>query len=332
MTDQTVIRHDIGQHGELELRTVSGSIRLAGDDGNDVVVTVRGDSNALRDLAVERAAGRLLVQPQRVDAGWFKRTNVSFEFDVVVPRGARVDIKAVSADVIASGLAGEQAYKTVSGDVHLSGGGGRIAVQSVSGDLHVNGARQLELSATTTSGDVHVDAQLVEHLRAKTVSGDVRLAGRLADGPRHTVETVSGDLILNSVGGVTVERSRALDIGRSGRQPVVIGDGSAQLTFRSMSGEERVTGPTGFADARPPKPAAAPKPPAPPRPVDPWPISNPDEPTVASMAAYPWEPPPPPAEPSAPPVTRLDILRALERGDIDIEEAARRLEEVGVDA
>ena len=30
MSDQTVIRHDIGQHGVLELRTVSGSIRLAG--------------------------------------------------------------------------------------------------------------------------------------------------------------------------------------------------------------------------------------------------------------------------------------------------------------
>src|SRR6478672_2687541 len=212
MSDQAVIRHDIGQHGVLELRAVSGSIRLSGDDGDDAVVTVRGDTNALRDLAVEREPGRLFVQPQRVDAGWFKRSNVSFDFEIVMPRTARLDIKAVSADVIASGLSGEQTYKTVSGDVHLAGGGGRVSVQSVSGDVHVNGARQIELSSTTTSGDVHVDAQLVEFLRAKTVSGDVRLAGRLSDGPRHTVETVSGDLILNSVGGVTVERSQ---IGRA---------------------------------------------------------------------------------------------------------------------
>jgi hypothetical protein len=35
---------------------------------------------------------------------------------------------------------------------------------------------------------------------------------------------------------------------------------------------------------------------------------------------------------AAPAATRLDVLRALERGEIDIDEAARRLEEVGVDA
>jgi hypothetical protein len=38
-----------------------------------------------------------------------------------------------------------------------------------------------------------------------------------------------------------------------------------------------------------------------------------------------------PSKPS-PATTRLDILKALERGEIDVEEAARRLEEVGVDA
>ena len=145
MSDQTVIRHDIGPHGVLELRTVSGTIRLSATDGEDAVVTVRGDKDALRDLAVEREPGRLLVQPIKIDAGWFKRSNVEFDFDVVVPRSARVDIKAVSADVIASGLMGEQTFKTVSGDVHLAGGGGRISVQSVSGDLHVNGAKQIEL-------------------------------------------------------------------------------------------------------------------------------------------------------------------------------------------
>jgi len=54
------------------------------------------------------------------------------------------------------------------------------------------------------------------------------------------------------------------------------------------------------------------------------------------MPAYPWEPPSRPEPPTKPTPrtapTRLDILKALERGEIDVEEAARRLEEVGVDA
>jgi len=51
------------------------------------------------------------------------------------------------------------------------------------------------------------------------------------------------------------------------------------------------------------------------------------------MPANPWDPPAMPTKPTPQTAaTRLDILKALERGDIDIEEAARRLEEVGVDA
>jgi hypothetical protein len=326
MSDQTVIRHDIGEHGVLELRTVSGSVRIQGTDGTEAVVVARGDERALRDLSVVRGEGRLLVHPERVDAGLFKRSNVELDFQVSLPRDARVDIKAVSADITGQYLTGEQDYRTVSGDLRLHHVGGRMTAQAVSGDVRIDDGAKLELSATTTSGDVQVEAQTIEFLRVKTVSGDVRLTGRLSEGPRHTVQTVSGDLTVRSAGGLTLEPSRALDIGRSGRQPTVVGDGRAQLSFRSMSGDGRVTGPTAFDAPRPVRPMAPPSPVAPPAPF------NPDEPTVASMAAYPWEPPVLPTKPTALPATRLDILRALERGEIDVEEAARRLEEVGVDA
>ena len=63
MSDQAVIRHDIGQHGVLELRTVSGTIRIQGTDSSEAVVIVKGEDRALRELNVERGDGRLLVQP-----------------------------------------------------------------------------------------------------------------------------------------------------------------------------------------------------------------------------------------------------------------------------
>src|SRR6188508_647963 len=107
MSDQAVIRHDIGQHGVLELRTVSGDVRIQGTDGTEAVVIARGDERALRDLSVERGEGHLLVQPQRVDAGLFKRSHVEVDFDVSLPRDARVDIKAVSADISGQYTTGE---------------------------------------------------------------------------------------------------------------------------------------------------------------------------------------------------------------------------------
>lgn len=306
MSDHAEIRHDIGAAGTLVLRTVSGSVRVTGVDGNDVVVTARsGEDSELRKLNVERGANRLVVEPPRMGFAVLRRSDVSIDFDVELPHSARLELTAVNADITVRGLDGEQTYRTVSGDLRLDGVGGRVTIQTVSGDIRVERGKRLEFNGMTTSGDVVVMAETLADLRARTVSGDVRLTGKLEPGRRHSVETVSGDLNLRSTGGVTVEPSRALDIGRSARASVVVGDGSAQLVFRSMSGEERVSGPPATREgwATSPPPAAA---------------------RVPSEAAA--------ARSAMSPATRLEVLRALERGEIDVEEAARRLEEVSVDA
>jgi hypothetical protein len=303
MSDQMEIRHDIGADGTLALRSLSGSVKLTGSDGSEAVVIARATGGGrLPELIVERGPHRLLVEPPRVGLSILRGNDVEIDFDITLPRGARIDLKSVSADVTGSDLVGEQNYKSVSGHLYLNSPAGRLTVQTVSGDIRLDGGRQLELNAMTTSGDVAVEAHLVDELRVRTVSGDVRVTGRLGEDRRHSVETVSGDLILRSAGGVTVEPARALDIGRNSRRSFVIGDGAAALSFRSMSGEERVTGP----DTQSGK--------------SPFPTTEP----AATSAPPPW----PPATAG----TRLDVLRALERGEIDVEEAARRLEEVGVDA
>jgi hypothetical protein len=84
---------------------------------------------------------------------------------------------------------------------------------------------------------------------------------------------------------------------------MVSGDGTARLRFRSLSGDVRLTGVAGrTTHAVPNEPQTAP--PQPP------------------------QPPAPPAPPAAPQMSNedsLEILRALERGEIDVEEASRRL-------
>jgi hypothetical protein len=278
------IRHPIGSGGRLALRNVAGRIRLTGTGGTEAVVRVRSDSGRQPRLNVERSEGSLLVEPERHGEG-FLNLGINFggglDFDVELPRGARLDVKTVSADIDAQGLSGEQTYKTVSGAIRASALSGRISAMTVSGDVRLHDAGELELDGATTSGDVTLEARLVRQLGVRTISGDVRVVGRLQPGPRHSVETVSGDLALETSGGVATETSRALDFGKRGGGPVVVGDGSARLFFRSMSGDQRVK----LVGA-----AAA------------------DEP--ASTA------------------TRLEVLRALERGEIDVDEASRRLEGV----
>ena len=193
----------------------------------------------------------------------------------------------------------------------LNAVGGDIRVRGVSGDVSLRADEPIRLEANTVSGDLSAFAPRFETLRAVTVSGDVELEGELADGVEHRVETVSGDLTLGAVGGLVLEvRGLSSDVavalehrseGSRDRRRYVVGDGSARLLFSSMSGDASV-GSARRVAAGPPSPPPPPN--APPPPGTPSPLAA-DE--------------------------QLRILRALERGEIDVDEAARRLAADGAD-
>ena len=175
------------------------------------------------------------------------------------------------------------------------------------------------------SGDVELRAGTIRSLRAATTSGDIKVAGRLLGPGPFGVETVSGDGLLAPAGDLRIEMStlsgdlRSDVEGRSeggrGHRSLSIGNGGPHFTFRSLSGDLRIVrptpvGPTGEPPSRTigsdPEPAPA--------------IAA----TGAAAAAA-------PATVSGAIATayddaRLGILRSLERGEIDVAEAGRRLE------
>lgn len=282
------IRHRVGAAGRFSLNNVSGDITLRGVEGEEVIVNARwehGSGDRALPLAVRRDEGSLLVETDE-QSNWFSfRHRGAITFDVSVPFGARVEIQAVSADIDAHGLTGDQSYKTVSGDLVIDGVGGRVSATTVSGDLQLTAVRPIEVNATTTSGDIEASAPTFQPVRLRTVSGDMSVRGGFAAGPQHTVESVSGDLSLETRSGLTVDTKRGLDFTKKdNNKPMVSGDGSANLRFRSLSGDVRLSG---FSAAQPPQPSA---------------MNREDS---------------------------LEVLRALERGEIDVDEASRRLEGAG---
>jgi hypothetical protein len=303
MTDKNMeeIRHTIGAQGTLVLHDVAGSIRLRGTDTEEARVVAQPSSgHRLPPLVVRKSDGALHIEPEQRGLNFlgasFSRSS-GIDFEVELPRAARVEINAVSADVDAAGLLGEQRYRTVSGDLGLEGAGGRISLTTVSGDAKLTASEALELDATTTSGDLELDAGVLTLVRIRSVSGDARLRGAFRQGPEHGMESVSGDLRLEPHTGLTIETSRALDVSRGRR--IVVGDGAALFRFRSMSGDVRVAGGSETKE----RPAPAPAMPAPAEPPEARPAPD-----------------------------SLEILRALEAGEIDVEEATRRLEEVAPNA
>ena len=309
-----------------------------------------------------------------------------------VPRRASVVIESASGDIAADGLSGDQRYRTASGDVAIRGCAGRLAVDVVSGDIDVVAAAEIDLSARTVSGDLEVRAGSLPRLRASTTSGDMKVAGRFSGEGPFTMETVSGDALVAPVGDVQIEMTTVTgdlrsDVGGRpeggrGHRRLSIGTGGPLMTFRSLSGDLRVTRSVVLS---PSEPAVMPlvvagsteasrslrdgrfvrhrgtwsvRRPRPPMPTQRrWHAGrccDPSHPTRRRPNAAPprpgWrrsDPTAVPAEPAvAPeePVTdddlvgqiqpgdeqpddpRLDVLRALERGDIDVAEAGARLE------
>ena len=129
--------------------------------------------------------------------------------------------------------------------------------------------------------------------------------------------------------------------GRAGRRSLVIGEGTTAVQFRSVSGDLRVVGPSAGDHLRIPVPPTPPQPPAPPAPgfaaaeleaelaaangeIE---AANAEiEAARAQIDAESGEGGETAADPGE--EARLEILRALERGEIDIDEATKRLGEL----
>jgi hypothetical protein len=256
---------------------------------------------------------------------------------------------SASGDLRISTSAGPVQLETMSGDATLEASGAiDLGARTVSGDLRVRAPRLESTDVGTTSGDIRLDADLAAGARhaVSSVSGDVEIA--TASPVRLEAQTITGDV--RAQGPHQAE-------GRRGRRTIVVGKGSVTLSVRTTSGDVRLRALDAHASvagsAAPPAPPVVPAPPVPPvapaPPATPAPPAVPgvpdapsfvaDVPRVADAAARaPAALRPVDAEEdtqawsAAEPLVdrreaaRLDILRALERGDLDIETASRRLE------
>jgi len=267
-----------------------------------VVINVRDGDIRLRGVAggevridgVESSSpGRMAVETG--DRSISIRAGVRADLAIELPAAATVVVDGANTQIDADGLTGDQRYRTATGDVRLQDSSGTLDVDAVSGDVAVSGERSLAVAARTQSGRLRIRSAVLTALRAATTSGELAIAGSFEGGGPFSIETVSGDTTIEPRSTMRVEvRTITGDVrtgagGRmetDGRSRVVsVGTGGPTISFRSLSGDLRVR------DANPNEPADGRGPGLEP--------SQDDE--------------------------HFDVLRALERGDIDVAEAERRL-------
>ena len=264
----TTLRLD--RAGAVDLSLVSGRIRVTGWDRPDVHIKASIEEGYL-DLSANSSRITLEVDESGNDnRGRHRHGNVGeAQYDVQVPRGARLILEAVSGDITARGSQGEIEATSVSGDVEVADGVRMVSVESVSGSAaasNINGNFRAEtvsgdLRAETVSGNVEANSVSGEirltgiqsrDVRTETVSGDIVYVGSIEPsgrysfeshsgtvrlsiprgaGARFSVETFSGDLSTDFPVTVPPRSGR-----HEGRVDFTIGDGRASVTATTFSG------------------------------------------------------------------------------------------------
>ena len=171
-----------GVHGALELRTVSGNI--SGDGGGDL-----------------------------------RANDVSGDIHFTATAAKRIEVKAISGDIVLTGGNTDIEASSVSGDAHLTlGTVSRARFKTVSGNIS---------ASLAAAADAQIDGE--------TVSGDIKLEFPSEPAADFDVQTLSGD-IENCFGPKPVEPR----YGPGKRLTFKTGDTSARIHLRSNSGEVRL--------------------------------------------------------------------------------------------
>ena len=151
----------LGPGGTVSLHNFSGHVRVVGADVNEVTIdAVRVASRDRLDhikLDVETSGSTVTIQANKKDPGWNVDHDsvVRTDFDITMPRQARLEAKVFSSDVRVSGVSGEQKIESFSGDVQIEDGPGRLKARTFSGDIDAGiaaGAPALDLESF--SGDI----------------------------------------------------------------------------------------------------------------------------------------------------------------------------------
>jgi len=223
------LTHRIGSNGRVSVKTLTGTLRIRGVEGDDAHLAITYRIRADDQSAAERAldTGRVIVDrgsdwldvetpDRRVSTGiaWlFGGARVRADISLDVPWGTRVRYETMSGSIEAMALVGDQRYKTVSGDIRLWSIGGLVEAGSITGSIVLDRGGDVRLRANTVSGGIRVRARRFHGLTVSTTdgrsSGRVDLRRRRAHAAERSHRRAAGRFRLDSLARATPGPGRA---------------------------------------------------------------------------------------------------------------------------
>jgi len=206
-------RASVAREATIEVSNVQGSVKVTAWDKDEVELVAELESDK-DELEFEATPRMVRIEVDRPNSR-YGRDQEDANLILRVPRGARLIVDTVSADITVadvrgeqdlesvSGTVGTQAYDapvkaaSVSGDVTITGAGGRsaVTVENVSGTATVTGVRG-SLEGEVVSGEIHATIAAADHIDVSSVSGDITVNAELTPSASVEMESVSGTITL----------------------------------------------------------------------------------------------------------------------------------------
>ncbi|MEV7112867.1 DUF4097 family beta strand repeat-containing protein [Streptomyces anulatus] len=184
----------------LHVRIVDGTVNVVGTDEPGARLEVSAIEGP--PLLVTQEDGRLTVAYEDLPwphfLGWFdpKVRHRSAVVTLVVPAASSVEVGAIGAGAVVSGISGRTEVRGVSGDSTLVGLTGAVRGESLSGSLEAQGVTG-DLRFHSVFGDLTVVDGAGASVRAESVSGamvlDLDPSGKPTD---IRLATVSGEIAI----------------------------------------------------------------------------------------------------------------------------------------
>lgn len=247
----------------VRLVNLVGTTRITGWDRDTVAITgsLPAEAGTLY-VGGSRAAVKIAVEGPETTERYAGAT-----LEVRVPRGARLLVKSIAADIAIAGITGDidlgsalgrvtiegaprsLVAETISGNIEVSGAAASVRLRSGDGTIIVRGVRG-DLTVSTVGGGISVGGAAIARARLESTAGAIDYKGSVAPGGALEVQTHSGDVTLRlppatgadvelgTVSGAVSSEFGPVPAATAKGRPrrVTLGDGSAAITVRTFSG------------------------------------------------------------------------------------------------
>ena len=135
-------RATVAADAAIDVSNVQGRVDVTAWDRNEVELTARleGDKDELEFEATEQQVRIEVDRPQ----GRYHNKDDDAILTLKIPKGARLNVDTVSANITVAGVLGRQRLESVSGEVRTQAYDQPVSLHAVSGDMFLTGTGQLD--------------------------------------------------------------------------------------------------------------------------------------------------------------------------------------------